>query len=141
MDQRRPDNKLAELSDLTVLIVDDDDDCRELLATLLETRHARVVCASSAQEALARVSETKPDVIVSDIAMPGEDGYMFMRQLRALPVELGGRTPSIAVTAFSQLRDRHEAYAAGFTRHLPKPVDLTELCIEISMLGRVHVSC
>ena len=137
MDQRRPDNKLAELSDLTVLIVDDDDDCRELLATLLETRHAKVICASSAQEALAKLSE-RPDVIVSDIAMPGEDGYSFMRQLRALPPDSGGRTPSIAVTAFTQLRDRHDAYSAGFTRHLPKPVDLTELCIEISMLGRVH---
>lgn len=136
MDQPRPDDKLHELSDLIVLVVDDDDDCRDLLATLLESRRARVVCASSAQEALARVQEALPHVVVSDIAMPGEDGYAFMRKLRALPRECGGDTPAIALTAFSQLRDRDLAVAAGFARHLPKPVDLAELCAEIDRLGR-----
>lgn len=136
MDQPRPDDKLQELADLVVLIVDDDDDCRDLLATLLETRHARVVCASSAQEALARVQETLPHVVISDIAMPGEDGYSFMRQLRSLPRERGGQIPAIALTAFSQQRDRDQAFAAGFTRHLPKPVDLAELCVELDRLGR-----
>jgi CheY-like chemotaxis protein len=140
MEQPRPDDKLSELSDLVVLIVDDDDDCRDLLATLLESRHAQVVCASSAQEALVRVQEALPHVVVSDIAMPGEDGYAFMRRLRALPRENGGAIPAIALTAFSQLRDRDQALQAGFTRHLPKPVDLAELCAEISSLGRASVA-
>jgi CheY-like chemotaxis protein len=136
MDQPRPDDKLHELSNLVVLVVDDDDDCRDLLATLLESRRARVVCASSAQEGLARVQEAMPHVVVSDIAMPGEDGYAFIRRLRSLPRECGGGIPAIALTAFSQLRDRDLAFAAGFSRHLPKPVDLAELCSEIDRLGR-----
>jgi CheY-like chemotaxis protein len=135
MDHPRPDDKLPQLDNLSVLIVDDDDDCRELLATLLESRRAQVVCASSAQEALARVQEARPHVVVSDIAMPGEDGYTFMRQLRALPAERGGQVPAIALTAFSQRRDRAQALEAGFARHLPKPVDLAELCSEIQSLG------
>ena len=135
MDQPRPADRLNELTNLVVLIVDDDDDCRDLLATLLETRRARVICASSAQEALARVQDTLPDVVISDIAMPGEDGYSFMRQLRRLPRERGGAIPAIALTAFSQHRDRELALAAGFTRHLPKPVDLAELCSELDRLG------
>ena len=139
MDQPRPADKLHELSDLVVLIVDDDDDCRDLLATLLETRRARVICASSAQEALACVQDALPHIVISDIAMPGEDGYSFMRQLRSLPCERGGSTPAIALTAFSQHRDRDQAFAAGFTRHLPKPVDLAELCAEIDCLGRGHL--
>lgn len=138
MDQPRPDDKLHELHDLVVLIVDDDDDCRELLATLLESRRARVICAGSAQEALACVQDTLPHVVISDIAMPGEDGYSFMRRLRSLPHERGGKIPAIALTAFSQHRDRAQAIAAGFTRHLPKPVDLTELCAEIDALGRMR---
>jgi CheY-like chemotaxis protein len=136
MDQPRPDDKLTELADLVVLIVDDDDDCRELLATLLESRHARVICASSAQEGLALVQDGLPHVVISDIAMPGEDGYSFMRQLRSLPPEQGGTIPGIALTAFSQHRDRDQAFAAGFTCHLPKPVDLTALCAELDRLGR-----
>jgi CheY-like chemotaxis protein len=138
MDQLRPDNQLKQLADLVVLIVDDDDDCRELLATLLESRHARVICASSAQEALARARDSLPHVVISDIAMPGEDGYSFMRQLRSLPREQGGAIPAIALTAFSQRRDRDRAFAAGFTRHLPKPVDLSALCAELDNLGRVR---
>lgn len=136
MDQRRPDDRLTELTNLVVLIVDDDDDCRDLLATLLETRRARVICASSAQEGLAKLQDGLPHVVISDIAMPGEDGYSFMRQLRRLPAERGGAVPAIALTAFSQQRDREQALAAGFTRHLPKPVDLTELCAELDRLAR-----
>jgi CheY-like chemotaxis protein len=139
MEQPRPDDKLSELRHLVVLIVDDDDDCRELLATLLESRHAQVVCASSAEEALIRTQEALPHVVISDIAMPGEDGYAFMRKLRALPREQGGATPAIALTAFSQRGDRERALAAGFARHLPKPVDLAELCAEIDRLGRLAV--
>lgn len=137
MDQPRPDDKLSELTNLVVLIVDDDDDCRELLATLLESRRAQVLCASSVAEALSCVQEAVPHVVISDIAMPGEDGYAFMEKLRALPKEQGGAVPAIALTAFSQGRDRERALAAGFTRHLPKPVDLAELCAEIDRLGRL----
>lgn len=138
MDHARADDAVTELMDLVVLIVDDDDDCRELLATLLESRNARVVCASSAQDGLERVRQTQPDVLVSDIAMPGEDGYSFIRRVRALPGKQGGGTPAIALTAFSQSRDRSEALAAGFTKHLPKPVDLALLCREIADLARAR---
>lgn len=135
MDQSRPENSLADLAGQVVVIVDDDDDCRELLATLLEGRHAQVIRASSAAEGLMHVRTAKPTLVISDVAMPGEDGHSFMRRLRALPPEEGGRLPSIALTAFSLPRDRDEALAAGFTLHLPKPIDLTLLCEQIHALG------
>ena len=135
MEQPCPEHQLPDLSKLVVLVIDDDEDCRELLATLLEVRHATVSRAGSAAEGLERVIQDQPSVVVSDIAMPGEDGYSFMRRLRSLPQEQGGATPTIALTAFSQPRDRAEAVAAGFTCYLPKPVDLALLCEEIRRLG------
>ncbi|HEX6243616.1 MAG TPA: response regulator [Polyangiales bacterium] len=135
MDHARPDNPLADLTEQRVLIVDDDDDCRELLATLLEGRNAQVICASSADEGLTQVVAERPTVIVSDIGMPGEDGYSFMRRLRALPRDLGGALPSIALTAFNLPRDRAEALAAGFSSYLCKPIDFGQLCQQIRALG------
>lgn len=135
MDQPRPDNSLADLSKQRVLIVDDDDDCRELLATLLEARNADVICASSVAEGMTQLMSERPTVIVSDIAMPGEDGFSFMRRLRALPRELGGALPSIALSAFNLPRDRAEALAAGFTAYLCKPTDFALLCEQIVALG------
>ena len=118
-----------------MVIVDDDDDCRELLATLLEGRHAQVIRASSAAEGLMRVRTERPTLMISDVAMPGEDGHSLMRRLRALPPEEGGALPTIALTAFSMPRDRDEALAAGFTLHLSKPIDLSLLCEQIRALG------
>lgn len=140
MDQPRPDNPLADLSRQRVLVIDDDDDCRELLATLLEGRNAEVICASSAAEGLSQVVAERPTLIVSDIGMPGEDGYSFMRRLRALPRELGGALPSIALTAFNLPRDRAEALAAGFSSHMSKPIDFSLLCDQIKALSRSVVA-
>jgi CheY-like chemotaxis protein len=135
MNQSRPHDALADLSGQVVVIVDDDDDCRELLATLLEGRHAQVIRASSAAEGLMRVRTEKPTLMISDVAMPGEDGHSLMRRLRALPPEEGGALPSIALTAFNLPRDRDEALAAGFTLHLSKPIDLSLLCEQVRALG------
>lgn len=136
MDPGIPESQLADLSELVVLVVDDDDDCRELLAAVLESRHAEVLEASSAEEGLSYLLERRPGIVVSDIAMPGEDGYSFIRRVRSLPLERGGAVPAIALTAFSQPRDRQEALSAGFSSHMAKPVDLALLCRQIVRLSR-----
>lgn len=135
METTRPDNRV-ELAGLDVLVVDDDPDALDLLATLLETRSARVVCASSAGEAFHRMVERNPDVLISDIGMPGEDGYSLIHRVRGLPEREGGDTPAIALTAFNQESDRSRALAAGFSLHLAKPIDVSRLCSEVSRLGR-----
>ena len=108
---------------LRVLIVDDDADSRELLAAVLEASRVRVVTAASASEALRRFDETRPDVLVSDIAMPGEDGYSLIDAIRKRSAAEGGRTPAVALTAFARLEDRTRALLAGFTMHVAKPVE------------------
>jgi CheY-like chemotaxis protein len=135
MERPRPEETIADLTGQVVVIIDDDDDCRELLATLLEGRNARVIQAGSASEGLAQVREQRPTVVVSDIAMPGEDGYSFARRLRALPGEQGGSVPAIALSAFNQPRDRDAALAAGFSKHLAKPIDMSDLCAQIRRLA------
>jgi CheY-like chemotaxis protein len=80
------------------------------------------------------VSAWRPDVIVSDIAMPEEDGYAFIRRVRSLPPEEGGRTPAVALTALARPKDRVCALAAGFQTHLPKPVDPSELVLAVANL-------
>lgn len=134
MDSRSPDERLTKLDGLHVLVVDDDVDALDLLAAVLETRAAHVVCAGSASEAMLRMQESKPDVLISDIGMPGEDGYSLIRRIRSLPEQQGGTTPAIALTAFNQESDRRRALAAGFSGHLSKPVDLQLLCSEIERL-------
>ena len=93
--------------------------------------------ASSAAEGLARVIADKPDVIVSDIGMPGEDGYAFIRRVRALPPEQGGRTPAAALTAYARAEDRRQAMKAGFEMHIPKPVEPSELLTIVATLARI----
>jgi signal transduction histidine kinase len=110
------------LKGATILVVDDDADTRELLASALETAGARVGLAPSADEGLTQALELLPDALVSDIAMPGQDGYALLRQMTAA---LGARTPRarVALTAFAGPNDREKAVAAGFQRHLAKPFD------------------
>jgi CheY-like chemotaxis protein len=121
---------------LVVLLVEDDADALEQLANLLESRNACVLRAGDAHTALQALQEARPDVLVSDIGLPGEDGFTFMERVRALPDERGGFTPAIALTARTAECDRRRALASGFWRHLPKPVDLGLLCAEVSRLGR-----
>jgi PAS domain S-box-containing protein len=117
----------ATLPGLHVLVVDDLEDARTMIATVLERAGARVVLASGAEEALARLPHVRPHLVLADIGMPGMDGYEFVRRLRALPPEDGGRTPVVALTAFGTEADRARALAAGFDDHVPKPVLPDEL--------------
>jgi PAS domain S-box-containing protein len=117
----------GELEGLSILVVDDEPDARDLVAELLSSSGAETATAGSVREALARVIESRPDVVISDIGMPEHDGHEFIRQVRALPVDAGGRTPVIALTAYVRVEDRAKALVAGFNAHLPKPLNLVEL--------------
>jgi CheY-like chemotaxis protein len=114
------------LDGLRVLVVDDQEDERQLLRTILMHRGAEVVTADSPGMALEQLQDWKPNVIVSDIAMPGEDGYMLLRRVKELPPP-AGETPAIAVTAHARGEDRDRAIAAGFRAYLPKPIEPARL--------------
>jgi PAS domain S-box-containing protein len=118
-----------QIAGVRVLIVDDEPDARALLRRLFEERDAVVITASSVAEAMTALQAHRPDVIVSDVGMPGQDGYELIRRIRALPPESGGRTPAIALTAYARAEDRVRAVAAGFQHHLSKPVEPVELIV------------
>jgi CheY-like chemotaxis protein len=124
------------LDDVSVLVVDDDPDTRHLLAVVLSLQGAAVSTAASAPEALGTVMRTPPDVIVSDVGMPGQDGCDLMRSVRALPAERGGQIPAVAVTAFAGREHRVRALAAGFHSYMVKPVEPNELTWVVGMLAR-----
>ena len=129
-----------ELYGLRILVVDDDADTRELLEWVLKRTGAEVVLASSAKEALAAVEASKPQVLVSDIAMPEEDGYSLVRKIRALPPERGGRMPAVALTAHSLIQDRLQSLRAGFQSHVPKPVVPEELVEVVTSIVHLRTS-
>jgi CheY-like chemotaxis protein len=113
----------VRLEGVRVLIVDDNFDGRELVQLALERHGAIVTAADSAREALATLQRERPDVLLSDVSMPTEDGYWLIAQVRALPPALGGRTPAAAVTALTSALDRAALLRAGFQFHVPKPLD------------------
>jgi CheY-like chemotaxis protein len=121
---------------MRVLVVDDDEDARELLRALLESRGASVLAATCVADALAQLAQLAhaPDVIVSDIAMPEEDGYTLVRAVRARELGTERRIPVIAVTAYASASDRARALDAGFDLHFAKPVDMDALAIAIGQL-------
>ena len=123
------------LEGITVLAVDDEADARNLLKRLLEDCGAKVLLAASAGEGLALVRSGRPDMIVSDIGMPGEDGYEFIRKVRQLKANEGGRTPAAALTAFARAEDRTRALRAGYQTHVAKPVEPTELTAVVASLA------
>jgi PAS domain S-box-containing protein len=126
------------LAGLKVLVVDDEADTRDLVALMLKQDGAQVRAADSANEGLQALAEWKPDVIISDIGMPLEDGYTLIRKVRALPPEQGGHTPAAALTAYARREDRVKALAAGYQAHLPKPVEPEELvAVVASLAGRM----
>ncbi|MEA5628322.1 PAS domain S-box protein [Nostoc sp. UHCC 0251] len=111
------------LSGTQVLVVDDEPDIRDLVTFILQDYGVEVTAVSSAQEALEALSESIPDVLISDIGMPKTDGYMLMREVRARSPEQGGRVPAIALTAYAGEMNQQQALAAGFQMHISKPVD------------------
>ncbi len=125
------------LDGLKILVVDDEPDTRELLKTGLENCGALVTVACSVAKALDAIRTEQPDVLISDIGMPGEDGYDLIRRLRSLSSERGGKIPAIALTAYARVEDRLQALRAGYQMHVPKPVELAELvAVAASLVNR-----
>jgi CheY-like chemotaxis protein len=130
------------LAGLRILVVDDEDDARTLVMGILEAHGAEVVAAGSVAEALREVSASAPDVIVSDIGMPGEDGYSLIRKLRLLTKHHSRPIPAVALTAFARSEDRTRAMLAGFHSHVAKPVEPDELLAVVATLaGRTDQAC
>jgi PAS domain S-box-containing protein len=126
--------RLAPLQGIRLLVVDDEPDARELLSIVLEEAGAEVATAGSAEEALVAFERLRPDVLVSDIGMPGGDGYSLIRRVRALEGEGGIKVPAVALTAYARAEDRSEAMGCGFQAHLPKPIEPGELTALIAQL-------
>ena len=118
-----------------MLVVDDDADILDLFATALRACGADTTMADNAVEALRLATQTLPHVIVSDIAMVGEDGYWLIRELRGLPTAELARVPVVAATAFGREHPRSRVISAGFTEHLPKPIDPEMLCRTVARLA------
>jgi signal transduction histidine kinase/CheY-like chemotaxis protein len=127
----------ASLEGLRVMVVDDEADTRELLVALIEGCRATVRVASSAAEALEMLRRDPPDVLVSDVGMPGEDGLTLIRKVRALSPAEGSRVPAIALTAYASTNDRTRALVAGFNQFVSKPIENQELLVVIAnVMGR-----
>jgi CheY-like chemotaxis protein len=131
-----PDFVAAELAGLKVLVVDDQSDARDLIKRVLEDCAAQVFAGGSADEALELLDAHQPDVLVSDIGMPGQDGFELLRRIQALEPDRGGRIPAIALTAFARTEDRTRALRAGFVAHVSKPVDPSELVAIVASIAR-----
>ena len=124
------------LTGVRVLGVEDTDDTRDFRRIVLEGAGAAVTTAASSAEGWAALEATRPDVVVADIGLPGEDGYSFIARVRARPAPAGGDIPAIALTAYAGSEDRHHALAAGFHRHMTKPVDPPALIAAVAELAR-----
>jgi CheY-like chemotaxis protein len=122
------------LSGLHVLVVDDDEDTLELLSAALRSRSAQVTAVSSAAQAIEAIKTFRPDVLVSDIAMPGEDGYELIQKIIALGFEPS--IPAIAITAYAKEEDKETALLAGYQRYLSKPVELGEFISAVAEAAR-----
>ena len=124
---------LPDLQGAHLLVVDDEPDARELVRNVLEAQGARVTAVTSADEALAFLQSAKPDLIISDVGMPGVDGYQMMRTFRER--EPTSRTvPALALTAFARAEDRKRAMLAGYQAHLAKPFDIAEFVLVVAGL-------
>lgn len=134
----RPAAELLNLNGVQILVIDDEADSREFVAFVLEQAGAKVITATSAVEGLDALRRSTPDLLLSDIGMPDLDGYMLMRQVRSLPPDQGGKTPSIALTAYAGDFNQQQALEAGFQQHLAKPIEPEKL---LAIVGRlVHSS-
>ncbi|HEU4509321.1 MAG TPA: response regulator, partial [Pyrinomonadaceae bacterium] len=134
VERRRSRSGAIRLDGIHILLVEDDDDSRKLLGTMLKRYGARVTSTKSAAEALNVFADEPPDLMVSDIGMPDEDGYQLMRKIRARPKEQGGLAPAIALTGYASRKDRERALDAGYQQHMAKPIEQTELIAAIAAL-------
>src|SRR5688500_13217720 len=123
------------LDGLRVLLVDDEPEAREIISTVIGRTGAEVKACISASDALSKLAEWRPDVILSDIAMPEEDGYSFIGKVRSLPREKGGETPAAALTAYARDEDRNQALAAGYQMHIAKPIGASQLVTMVAKLA------
>ncbi|NJN56882.1 MAG: response regulator [Leptolyngbyaceae cyanobacterium SL_5_9] len=129
-----------DLKGIQAVVVDDEVDTREIITLILEGYGTRVISAASVSEALEAVEQFIPDVLVSDIGMPLEDGYTLIRKVRELELDRDGMIPAIALTAYARPEDQHQAVAAGFQLHLPKPVEPEKLAKAVAeLVGRAPV--
>jgi CheY-like chemotaxis protein len=132
----------AELRNTRVLIVDDDLDTLEVMRVILESHGAQTAVAATAAEGLAVLGTFHPEAIVSDIGLPDEDGYEFMRKVRALPADRGGQTPAVAASAHVYTPDRERAFGAGFHAFLAKPINARAVVESVKTLverARAHL--
>ena len=134
VERRRSRSGVVRLDGVHVLLVEDDDDSRKLLGTMLKRYGARVTSTKSVKEALSVFEEEVPDVLISDIGMPDEDGYELVRRLRSAPPEKGGLTPAIALTGYASRKDRERALAAGYQKHMAKPIEQADMIAAIAAL-------
>src|ERR1041384_1372956 len=131
----QPSAQSYSLDGLRVLLVDDEPEARQIISTVITRTGAEVKACTSAHEALAKLMEWKPDVILSDIAMPDEDGYSFIGKVRSLPRDKGGETPAAALTAYARDVDRRQALDAGYQMHIAKPIGASQLVTMIARLA------
>ena len=125
------------LEGVRILLVEDDDDIRALLQLALEERGAVMTAVDGARAGLAAIDARTPDVVISDISMPGEDGHALLRKVRGLPLTRGGKVPAIALTALDSREARVASRDAGFHYHLTKPVDAAKLVEIVAGLVRL----
>jgi CheY-like chemotaxis protein len=126
----------SSLSGIKVLVVDDDEDAREMLRAALNSYGAEVITTPGASQALDALASENIDVLVSDINMPEIDGYELIRRVRAMKPEQGGRIPAVALTAYARAEDRLRALQSGYQTHIPKPVEPAELEIVVATLAK-----
>jgi len=128
-----PNNR--SLDGLRVLVIDDESESRLVISTIIGRAGAEVRACMSARDGLAKLVEWQPDVMLSDIAMPDEDGYTFIGKVRSLPEGKGGQVPAAALTAYARAEDRAQALAAGYQMHISKPLDASNLVTMVAKLA------
>jgi signal transduction histidine kinase len=125
-----------DLAGVHVMVVDDDRDALDLVKRVLERCHAQVTICATGEDCIKTLRDVRPTVLITDIGMPGMDGYSLMKAVRALPPEAGGQTPAIALTAHARSQDRRRAMLSGFDVHLARPVEPSELEAVVARLAR-----
>ncbi len=128
---------IDELEGLRVLVVDDEEVARERVTSILSEHGVILIPAHNAADAFEALVQYRPDVMISDIAMPIEDGYSFIRRVRRLPPENGAATPAAALTIHASAEDRTQALVAGYQMHIPKPAQAAELVAAVASLARI----